>query len=30
MEKKIGVYICGGCGIAEVADVEKLADVANE
>jgi quinone-modifying oxidoreductase subunit QmoB len=28
MEKKIGVYICGGCGIGEAVDVEKLADTA--
>src|SRR5208283_4195826 len=28
MEKKIGVYICGGCGIGEAMDVEKLADMA--
>ncbi len=28
MEKKIGVYICGGCGIGEAMDVEKLADTA--
>ena len=28
MEKKIGVYICGGCGIGEAVDVEKLADMA--
>jgi quinone-modifying oxidoreductase subunit QmoB len=30
MEKKIGVYICSGCGIGEVVDVEKLAEVAKE
>jgi len=28
MEKKIGVYLCGGCGIAEAVDMEKLANVA--
>jgi quinone-modifying oxidoreductase subunit QmoB len=28
MEKKTGVYICGGCGISEAVDVEKLADTA--
>ena len=28
MEKKIGVYICGGCGIGEAVDVEELADTA--
>ncbi len=28
MEKKIGVYICGGCGIGEAIDVEKLAETA--
>ncbi len=28
MEKKIGVYICAGCGIGEAVDVEKLAEMA--
>ena len=27
MEKKSGVYICGGCGISEAIDVEKLSGV---
>ena len=30
MEKKIGVYICGGCGISGSVDVEKLADIAKK
>lgn len=30
MEKKIGVYICAGCGINEAVDVEKLADMAGK
>jgi quinone-modifying oxidoreductase subunit QmoB len=30
MEKKIGVYICKGCGIADAVDAEKLAGVAKE
>ena len=30
MEKKIGVYICGGCGISDSVDVEKLADMAKK
>jgi quinone-modifying oxidoreductase subunit QmoB len=30
MDKKIGVYICGGCGIAEAVDTGKLVDVANK
>ncbi len=30
MEKKIGVYICGGCGISGALDVEKLADTAKK
>ncbi len=29
MEKKIGVYICGGCGIADAVDIEKLAKIAS-
>ena len=28
MGKKVGVYICGGCGIADALDVEKLGKVA--
>jgi len=28
MEKKIGVYICSGCGLGNVIDVEKLAALA--
>src|SRR5512135_3019833 len=28
MEKKLGVYLCGGCGIAGAVDMEKLASVA--
>ena len=28
MEKKVGVYICGGCAIGEAVDIEKLADTA--
>jgi len=28
MDKKIGVYLCGGCGIADAVDMEKLAKVA--
>ncbi len=30
VEKKIGVYICTGCGISEAIDVEKLVNVATE
>jgi len=30
VEKKIGVYICAGCGIGDVIDVDKLSEVANE
>jgi len=30
MEKKIGVYICKGCNIADVVEVEKLAEVATK
>jgi len=30
MEKKIGVYICSGCGIGEAINVEQLASVAGE
>ena len=30
MEKKIGVYICKGCGIGESLDIEALAAVAND
>ncbi len=30
MEKKIGVYICSGCGIGEAINVDQLADVAKE
>jgi quinone-modifying oxidoreductase subunit QmoB len=30
MEKKVGVYICGGCGIAEALDSEALAKVATK
>ena len=30
MEKKIGVYICSGCGIGDVIDTEKLAGAAKE
>lgn len=30
MDKKYGVYICKGCGIAEAADIEKLAEVATK
>ncbi len=30
MEKKIGVYICKGCGIGESLDIEALATVAND
>jgi quinone-modifying oxidoreductase subunit QmoB len=30
MEKKIGVYICSGCGIGDAVDVEKLSEVAGE
>lgn len=29
MDKKIGVYICGGCGIADAVDLEKTAKVAS-
>ena len=28
MEKKLGVYLCSGCGIAGAVDMEKLASVA--
>ncbi len=28
MEKKIGVYICTGCGIGEALDVDKLSEIA--
>src|SRR5512143_592094 len=28
MEKKLGVYLCSGCGIADAVDMEKLASVA--
>jgi len=30
MEKKIGVYICSGCGIGDALDVEQLANIAQE
>jgi quinone-modifying oxidoreductase subunit QmoB len=30
MEKKIGVYICSGCGIGEAINVEQLGSVASE
>lgn len=30
MEKKIGVYICSGCGIKEALDIEKLSNVATK
>lgn len=30
MEKKIGVYICTGCGIGDTIDAEKLSQVATE
>jgi len=30
MDKKYGVYICEGCGIGEVLDIEKLIEVPNE
>lgn len=30
MEKKIGVYVCSGCGIGAAIDVEKLADLARQ
>lgn len=30
MEKKIGVYICKGCGIGDVLDIDKLSQVATE
>jgi quinone-modifying oxidoreductase subunit QmoB len=30
MEKKIGVYICSGCGIGEVIEAEKLLEVGKE
>ncbi len=30
MEKRIGVYICSGCGIGEAMDAGKLAEVAGE
>jgi quinone-modifying oxidoreductase subunit QmoB len=30
MEKKIGVYICKGCGIADAVEVEKLVEVAEK
>ena len=28
MDKKVGVYICSGCGIGDAIDVEQLAKVA--
>ncbi|HEC32480.1 MAG TPA: heterodisulfide reductase subunit A, partial [Deltaproteobacteria bacterium] len=28
MEKKIGVYICTGCGIGESLDIDKLSEIA--
>ena len=30
MDKKIGVYICTGCGIGDAVDAEKLSEVADE
>jgi quinone-modifying oxidoreductase subunit QmoB len=30
MEKKIGIYICSGCGIGEVIEAEKLLEVGKE
>lgn len=30
MDKKIGVYVCKGCGIGECLDVEKLAQIASQ
>ena len=30
MEKKYGVYICKGCGIADAIDIEKLSNVATK
>lgn len=30
MEKKIGVYICSGCGIGEALNIEQLAGIAGE
>ena len=30
MEKKVGVYICKGCGIGDSLDMEALAAVAND
>jgi len=30
MEKKLGVYICGGCSIGEGLDLEKLSLVATK
>jgi quinone-modifying oxidoreductase subunit QmoB len=30
MEKKYGVYICKGCGIADAAEIEKLGEVATK
>ena len=30
MEKKVGVYICKGCGIDEAVDVEKFEEVATK
>jgi len=30
MDKKYGVYICKGCGIAEAAEIEKLEEVATK
>ena len=30
MEKKIGVYICSGCGIGQSFDLEALSAVAGE
>ena len=30
MDKKIGVYICTGCGIGEAIDIEKLSEIPDE
>ena len=30
MEKKIGVYICKGCNIADTVEIEKLSEVAEK
>jgi quinone-modifying oxidoreductase subunit QmoB len=30
MEKKFGVYICKGCGIADTVEIEKLEEVATK